>query len=307
MDTQDADDKKEPEEVVQPPQSDQPGQPEQADLHQQHADEPEDDFAAASRAVTDYSQFTPQLKPKKKWPRVLGWTLLVLVVIAALGAGGYWLASHKSAPKQNQSSSQKNNSSNNQAQNQNRAVATTEQYQSTNFNLSFNHPQDWAVADTGNGKLTVTSPTMQLTDASGQSQAGQVVMSIQNKDSADLSMFKQGNAIAVLDSQKIAYTKPTSTQRADTYVSFLQYAATTTHGALDGVYITGDAGYQKGQYIPESDITKVDPLIRVTFVKCANASCSGTTTPLSISSSMWTDPTSFSGSVENILKSLAIQ
>ena len=259
-----------------------------------------DDYEAASHSTADYAKFMPQLKPQKKWPRVVGWVLLALIALAVLGAGGYWLANRKPAVKPAESQQHTN------SQSSSKITSSTKPYTSNNLNLSFNYPENWTVADSGSGKLTVTSPVMQLTDASGQSQTGEIILTIQNESSADFSAFKQGNAVAVLNSQKITYAKPTSTQRADTYISFLQYASTAGGGALDGVYITGNAGYQKGQAIPEVDITKVDPVVTVTFAKCANTGCSGSTMPLSISSSMWSNA-SFSAPIGDMLKSLAIQ
>lgn len=262
-------------------------------------DSEQDAYEAASQATVDYSQFTPQLKPKKKWPRVVGWTLLTLIILGGLGAGGWWYANRKPAPKPTQHNQQ-------QTQQQPNAVATsTKHYDSSDLNIGFDYPDNWTVVE-NNGKLTATSPSMQLTDADGQPQTGQVIMTITNADAADFSFFKQGNAVAVLDSQKIAYAKPTSTQRADTYVSFLQYAATTTHGALDGVYVTGDFGYKYGQDIPETDLTKVDPAIRVTFAKCANAACTGTSTPINVSSDVWKSA-DFSTPIINMFKSFTIQ
>ena len=120
----------------------------------------------------------------------------------------------------------------------------------------------------------------------------------------NLNVFDKGNATAVLASQKIAYTSPTQNQRANTYLSFLQYASTTQNGALDGVYITGDNGYQKGQDVPKSDVAGITPLVSVTFIQCANSACSGSTTALSVAASAWSD-TSLSGPVTKMLESLA--
>ena len=262
----------------------------------------QDDFEEAADSTVDLDQFMPQLKPKPMWQKVLKWLIFLLILLALIGGGIYWWRKHHAASPAPHQTSQSSQSSNAQAAPQ----VSTKQYTSSSFNLSFNYPETWTVADTGNGKLTVTSPAQQLTAADGQQQTGQIVLTIQNESSADFSMFKQGSAVAVLDSSKIAYSSPTPTQRANTYISFLQYASTSTHGALDGVYVTGDFGYQKNQTIPESDITKVDPVITVTFNQCSNASCSGTVKPMSISSSAW-NTSSFSGPIVTMLKSLAIQ
>ena len=260
----------------------------------------QDDFEASADSAVDLDLFMPQLHKKHTGRKVAIWVVIVLLVLAVAG-GGYWLEHYSSPPKPTQSSQQSTSSSKHQLV----ITSTTKQYTSTNFNLSFNYPQDWTIADTGNGKLTVTSPTMQLTDAKGQTQTGQVVLTIQNESSTNFSMFAKGNAVAVRTSQHITYTNPTPTQRATTYVSFLQYAATTAQGALDGVYVTGDSGYQQGQAIPEVDITKVDPVIAVSFNACSDTVCSSPK-PVSINVSLW-DDTSFSGPIMKMFESLALQ
>jgi len=261
----------------------------------------QDDFEAASESTVDLDQFMPQLKKRHTALRVITWVMVILVVLAAAGAGGYYVLKHKSPAQAASNANQQSSSSKHQAA----ITPQTTQYASTNFNLSFNYPQGWNVSDTGNGKLTVTSPTMQLTAANGQSQSGQVVMTIQNENAANFGMFAQGNAVAVLTSQHVNYSNPTQTQRASTYVSFLQYATTTTHGGLDGVYVTGDSGYQQGQAIPEVDITKVDPVITVTFNQCNDTTCASPKA-LTIDSSMWNN-SSFSGPILKMIESLAIQ
>jgi hypothetical protein len=264
--------------------------------HKSASEQEADDLETASHSTAYYAQFTPLKKPKKKWPRVVGWSVLAILVVAGLGAGGWRLMQQKPSAKVNQTVRQTTKST----------ATDTKAYTSNNLNLGFNYPKTWAVVDSGNGKLTVISPAMKLTDASGQTQTGQVVMTIQNENSADFSAFKTGSAVAVLDSIKLAYAKPASTQRANTYISFLQYADTTIRGALDSVYVTGNAGYRKDQAIPESDITKIDPFVAVSFVKCGNAGCSGATTPMSIASTMWSN-TSFAAPIENMMMSLTIQ
>lgn len=260
----------------------------------------QDDFADASKSTVDLDQFMPLLKPKRTALRVVSWMLVLLLLIAA-GGGVYWYEKHKVAAKSIANTQHKTA----QTKSKPVIVATTKQYSSTNFNLSFNYPQDWVVSDTGNGALTVTSPDMQLTAADGQFQTGQVVMTIQNENAANFSMFKQGSAVAVLPSQHINYTNPPPTQQASAYISFLQYATTTTRGGLDGVFVTGNFGYQKDGTIPESNITQVDPVITVTFNQCSNSGCTSTK-PLTIASSMWSD-TNFSNPIVKMIESLQIQ
>jgi hypothetical protein len=110
--------------------------------------------------------------------------------------------------------------------------------------------------------------------------------------------------VAVLPSENITYASPATGQRGSTYVSFLQYSTTTAKGALDGIYITGNAGYQQGQAIPMVDVVKVDPLITVTFVSCTTT-CSDASPAANVSSTVWT-AASLQTILENMFKSLAI-
>ena len=234
--------------------------------------------------------------PNRRWWRYG----LVAGVIIIAAAAAYWFllrSTPAAKPAQTQTSSQVKSPAIS-------STTPTKTYSSSNFNLSFSYPQDWTITDSGSGQMTVRSPASQLKSAAGQDVSGQVIMTIANKGQ-NLGVFAKGNATAVVDSQKVAYTTPTSAQRANTYLSFLQYASTTTAGALDGIYITGDNGYQKGQDIPGSDIAGIDPLVSVTFVQCASSACpAGTTTALSIASTSWSD-TSFSSPITKMLESLA--
>ena len=149
--------------------------------------------------------------------------------------------------------------------------------------------------------MSVVSPAMKLTDAGGRSFTGQIELLIRTTQQK-LTEFQAGNAVAVMDSQKITYSKPTQTQRANTYLSFLQYA--TASGGLNGVYITGDFGYTKDQAVPLVDINKADPIISLVFNKCLNDTCTKVT-PAAITASSWSDA-SFSDPLLNMLKSFAI-
>jgi len=226
--------------------------------------------------------------------------LIILIVVVLLAAGGYWFAVKDKSAKPAKSSQSS------QAQvNSKPSIATkTSHYSSQNFALEFDYPQDWTITDNaGSGKLTVTSPITRLKDSSGQSVNGQITMTIRDH-SQKLTEFDKGNATAVRDSEKIAYIKPSPSQRGSTYISFLQYATTAGGGSLDGIYVTGDNGYQKDQAIPLVDVSKGDPIISITFVKCADSKCSNPT-QLSIQGTSW-DDSSFSGPLKNMLQSLSI-
>lgn len=236
-------------------------------------------------------------KRKRMWLRVV---LIVLAVLVLAGAGYFiWKGWNKPART---TSTPHVVSTNNQAPTA--QTVKTKLYSSTNFNLGFDYPETWNVADDGSGKLTATSPVQQLKDAGGKTVNGRVVLTIQNNQTA-LPDFKAGNAVAAITSEKLSYAKPTQDQRAQTYISFLNYAGSKGNG-LDGIYITGDNGYQVGQAIPQADVVKTDPLITVTFTQCADTACSSGGTALTVAPSMWND-SGFNTLIKTTLASLAIQ
>jgi len=181
-----------------------------------------------------------------------------------------------------------------------------QQYYSTNLSLGFNYPKSWTITDKINTNiLTIQSPAVELLTSTNKLAKGKITLTIQNQ-SPVIPGFQKGNATTALESQIITYSNPTSDQRASTYISFLHYASSTTPSSnIDAIYITGNAGYQLNQYIPQSDILAVSPVVGITFTLCANSTCTSSGAPTSITSTAW-DTTSFSGTLLAILKSLSI-
>ncbi|HVA11120.1 MAG TPA: hypothetical protein VNG32_03050 [Candidatus Dormibacteraeota bacterium] len=229
----------------------------------------------------------------------------IVVVLIGIGLGARWLfSSNKHAPiyqAAGQTASNAQSSTNSQAS----SSGSTKSYTATDFNLSFNYPQGWTVFNNGSGPMTVTSPSMQLTSATGQAVTGLITMIIQQQGQLPAS-FSAGAVLAVLNSQKISYTHPTTAQLSQAYLSFVQYSATTTKGGLDGIYLTGNLGYQKDQTIPSSDIAKISPLVTVTFTKCGNTACTSNLNPLTIASTSWSK-SAFQTPIKNMLASFAFQ
>lgn len=245
--------------------------------------------AVAEHSTADYEKFSKPEKPIRNWTRVFSIIAIILVLIA-IGAGTYWyFNNHKSAPAKTAQTTQPPAAA--------KVVGTTKSYTSPNFYLTFDYPSNWTVSDTGGGVMTVTSPETQLQNTAGQSVNGKIVMTIR-KNGQKLPEFSAGNATAAIASQKIAYTKPTQTQRANTYLSFLKYADTTAVGGWDGVYITGDNGYTVGQAIPAADFASVDPIIDVTFFNASGKA-------MTIATSSWNDA-AFSDPLLKMLESFAI-
>lgn len=260
--------------------------------------------ANQTHSTADYERFRPPVRPQRKGSKKLVIILLAVMLLVVAGAAAYWfLLRSKPAAKPTVNPGATATS---EQPKTTQIPTTTTHYDSSNLNLGFDYPQGWTVTDTaGSGKLTAVSQPVQLKDATNQNVTGQITLTVRNNQQL-LTEFNAGSALAALESQKIAYTKPTASQRGNTYVSFLRYATDPSSAGLDGVYITGDAGYQVGQYIPKADIIKVDPVVSITFAKCSDAACSVAPTPLSIASSSWSD-TALSGPLMAMLQSFSFQ
>jgi cytoskeletal protein RodZ len=243
-------------------------------------------------------------KPGKKRGGSKKWLLVVIIVLLLIIAGlaaAYWYINRdkttptkttKATPKTTQTAPQQQTSQN----------ANLKDYTSTNFSLGLKYPDDWTLNDTANA-LTIISPTDKLPGSAGSQVSGAVVVDIRPQQQS-LAEFKTGNAVAVLDSKNVNYSSPAQGQRATTFLSYLQYNSTTTKGALDSIYVTGNSGYKKDQTIPMADVIKVNPLINVYFVQCASA-CTPTSTTMSVNGTSWTS-TQLNGAVETIIKSLSL-
>jgi hypothetical protein len=266
------------------------GLPHEGEVHEYQPD---------PQSTLDYLRsIAPQRKRKRAKRLVVA--LVIVVMLASLAGGAYWLF-FRSKP----AAKQPTPNSNNQQTSDATTTKATKHYSSTEFGLEFDYPEDWTAAETaGSGTLTVRSPATQLKNANGQKVTGQVLLTFRNKQQT-LTEFNEGNAVAARESEKINYAKPSSTQRGSTYLSFLRYARTSSGQALDGIYVTGDNGYQVGQAIPKADFTPVDPIISITFTKCADRDCTQSGTPLSITATSWND-SALSKPVKAMLTSLVV-
>jgi hypothetical protein len=265
---------------------------------------------AVSSVATDINESQSTLPPRAPLPpqyqkensgngRKIFMVFVVLMIIAALA---YWFLLKPKPTNAPATSSSKNGSQNSPQSN---SDIDTEHHESPSFNLGFDYPKGWKVSDiSGSDKVVVTSPALKLKGTKEKQVDGQIIMTIRGK-SHKLTEFDKGAATAIINSEKIAYTKPSETQRGNTYISFLNYSGSNDTG-LDSIYITGDAGYQKDQEIPVVDISKIDPITNITFVKCVDSKCSSAGTALTVDPGNWQD-TGFTKPIKILLQSLSIQ
>ena len=247
-------------------------------------------------APRDYlKQVEPLQKHKKR--RFIRFVIILVILLTAIGSGAYFYLKDRTA-KQIQKQQPVPEAA---VQPKVSIDATTKRYSSSQFSLDFDYPSDWDVKDeqTG-GTLTATSPNLSIPAVGGGSTTGRITLTIRGKNQK-LPEFDKGNAIAVLDSEKVAYIKPSSAQRGQTYISFLSYPASANKVLIDGVFITGDSGYQKDQAIPKVDIQKIDPIISLTFTAC-DGTC---TKAIGITPEAWAS-NDFGGILKKILQSFTI-
>ena len=99
--------------------------------------------------------------------------LIIVVCLIAIGFGVYWqfIRNSPHTTQSKQTVSHTVSSSHTTVTNE-----PTQSYTATDFNLSFNYPKDWTVVNSGTGPMTVTSPSMQLTSATGQAVPGLIII-----------------------------------------------------------------------------------------------------------------------------------
>jgi len=271
-------------------------------------DEMADDHQARLEYLRSLREQESKRRGKKKGHKGLWISLLAIVLLAGAAAGYYFLwrqpaskpASQPATTAPTEPAPKTTTPTDEEATPDN-----TQLYRSGVFNLTLRYPEGWQTEELAD-QFTITSPVVNLTDATGSAAKGRIVFTVR-KQQKQPPEFKDGKVVAVLESTKMQYTKPSGRQRAETYLSYLQYAATTTKGGLDGIYITGDYGYKYGQVMPVTDVAKLSPLIDVTFVSCADDTCAAKTQqPLTISSSAWQQDTTNRPTVEALLKSITI-
>lgn len=239
----------------------------------------------------------PKKAKKSKW-----WVWVVLLIVIVLGLGAWAYKSYKTPTKKAIATKQATIQTKPAAPIPAAPSIPTSSHTSSAYGLTFNYPTSWSVVDSGSAPLLVTSPVISLTSDSGQLVNAEVMMTISKPNL--LPPGFTSSSVAVLASQKIAYTKPAPTQAADTYLSFVQYPATNIRGGLDGIYVSGNYGYQMDQVIPAANIDQINPTIYFSFYACASSTCPISTRQLmTISINEW-NLASFKEPILLILKSL---
>jgi hypothetical protein len=249
--------------------------------------------------VKDFSYINTQNRPHKKSGRAGLWIVSGVVVLVILGAGAF-LYGHYTKDKTTKSNETKSHKTVTAPKSTTTAPnITLTNYSSSVFNLTVNYPNTWTIAASGSTSMTITSPETAMTADTGKAVEGKTIVTVVNQ--GQIPAGYGSSSVAVLNSQDINFSKPTSSQAAQTYISFMQYPATTVKGGLDAIYMTGNNGYLKGDVVPSSIVGQVSPLVIVSFEQCSNQTCTSPVA-LTISSTMW-NSSAFSTPILDILKS----
>jgi hypothetical protein len=224
--------------------------------------------AEAKKRSTQPLTTTPVSQKKRRaWPVVL----LVLVLLAAAIAGSYWFGSRKAAAPA-QTTTKATTAPKQKAMTKPVAL---KHYDSTTYTLGLDYPETWTLSDTA-ARLSLQSPSTEVKTSDGSTSNVRAVITIQNPQTTSgakpsvLDNFPADGAVATVSSDKLSYKKPTEVQRAETYLSYLSYGSAK---GLDRLFLTGDNGYQQGQLVPVSDVSKGNPLVGVAFATCTNNDC----------------------------------
>jgi hypothetical protein len=164
-----------------------------------------------------YSVAKPRRSLKK--PLII---LVVVLVIAAIGYGGYKLffGSNTTPPQTNQAPQQ------NTSQQATNKLTTgdvpkstdTKEYKSETLGFTLTYPTTWTVSTTTDNGVRVTSPDFKFRTVEGKAVSGNFRLYIRTQARESDSKYI-GRGVAIIPSEKLTYTKPTSTQRKDTLVS----------------------------------------------------------------------------------------
>ena len=259
----------------------------------------EQDYQEAAKSTADYADYEKPQKQRNPIWKKLSIGLAALVLIAALAAGGYWFYKNRKSTDKPSGDTQTTQPT---AQAADTITTETKKYESANFKLSFDYPGNWFAGEDNAEEISVLSTDLKLKGVDGQDVVGQILLRIQAKGQK-LSIGDPGSATAVLPSERITYANPTEVQRASTFITFVRYAQNTK--GLDGIYITGDLGYEKDQQVPSSDVEKVDPVISIELYLCPNSGCVEVSGVYGISEEVWNDE-DISVPLTNMLESFVI-
>lgn len=142
--------------------------------------------------------------------------IAVVAGIAVLGAGTYLLSGDKSGkPAPSATSGQQATTAPSSAED----TSGLHSYKSTKLNIEFTYPAEWRMKENADKTvITLTSPKTTYTKKDGTSTSGIFTLRLRNGLVSDAAKQNVENAVAMKDSEVIAYDSPTAQQRQYTNI-----------------------------------------------------------------------------------------
>lgn len=121
------------------------------------------------------------------------------------------------------------------------ADSTPVTFKSTKLNLELTHRKDWTLKEGSSGEITLTSPRISYSRVDGSSGTGVFTLKLR-KGATDAMKATIEKAVAVRDSEVIAYAAPTDAQRHYTNISWAGQEA-----AFNFFIVTGSTEIKDGR------------------------------------------------------------
>lgn len=210
------------------------------------------DLDLPSPALED--EALPKPPKLKKSPKGI---IIVLVVIGVLAAAGVigWLLFNNPDPETTPTPSQQKQSTT--SDNDVPEASNSESFTSSPYRITFQYPKTWTVTENNDNSLLIQSEDFNYKTVSGQSKNGNFRVYVRKGASqADSDVIAKG--VAMQNSQKLTYTKPTPAQRTETNLSLFGKDDVNNFAFL---LITGNYDLKKGDTLGPNFGKEIDTII----------------------------------------------
>jgi hypothetical protein len=188
--------------------------------------------------------FTPPVrheKPRSKRRLII---IAMVIVCAAVTTGVLYmiLSNKKAAPATSSTNTTQSSAQKDTATSQS-GTSGPHTYKSAKLNIEFTYPASWAMKENADKTvITLTSPQTTYTKKDGTSASGVFTLRLRNGLVSDTMKQNIQNAVAMKDSEVIAYSSPTDQQRQYTNISF---GGTGTNTGF--FVVSGSVGFKAGE------------------------------------------------------------
>lgn len=167
----------------------------------------------------------------------------IVVLVLLLAGGAYALLSGKQSEDTPQNTANTNQQSQQPEEPATPKATGPQTFKSSQLNMEFTYPEDWTMREnTDKTVITLTSPQTTYQKKDGSSTTGVFTLKLRNGLVPAAMKPNIQNAVAMKDSEIIAYTSPTEQQRQYTNVSFAGNGPNATF-----FIVTGGVAFKAGE------------------------------------------------------------